>query len=268
MNAKELFQLGHLSEAVAELTKEIKAQPSDAHLRSFFFELLCFQGDYDRAAKQLNAIPTLTGKMETELGAAVYANLLKAERLRRDFFHGSGLPKFLMTPPEYIERYVLMIRRIGKEPAQAEALLSEAEESTPVFSGRMCDKDFTSFRDGDDRLTPILEVFQGADYLWLPFEQIKRLELSPPKKLRDLIWTNARIETSFGALNDFFIPVLYPDSHLCEDEGVKLGRKTEWKLVGERLVCGQGQRAFLVDDQELPILQVKSAEFQSMKPAP
>jgi type VI secretion system protein ImpE len=268
MNAKELFQLGHLSEAVTELTKEVKAQPSDPHLRSFLFELLCFQGDYDRAAKQLSAIPTLTGKMETELGAALYANLLHAERLRRDFFHGSGLPKFLMPPPQYVERYVVMIRRIGKEPLQAEALLSEAEDATPVISGRACDKDFASFRDGDDRLAPILEVFQGADYLWLPFEQIKRLELSPPKRLRDLIWTNARIETSGGALNDVFIPVMYPDSHLCDDEEVKLGRKTEWRLLGERLVYGQGQRAFLVDDQELSLLQVQSAEFKLVNPAP
>jgi type VI secretion system protein ImpE len=267
MNAKELFQLGHLSEAIAELTKEVKARPSDPHLRSFLFELLCFQGDFDRAAKQLAAIPTLTGKMETELGAALYANLLQAERLRRDFFQGRGLPKFLMPPPEYVERYVLMIHRIVKEPAQAEALLSEAEDVTPVISGRCCDKEFTSFRDGDDRLAPILEVFQGADYLWLPFEQIKRLELSPPKRLRDLIWTNARIQTSGGALNDVFIPVLYPDSHLSEDQEVKLGRKTEWKLVGERLVCGQGQRAFLADDRELSVLQVQSAEFQVQGPA-
>jgi type VI secretion system protein ImpE len=268
MKAKELFQLGHLSEAVAELTKEVKAQPSDPHLRSFLFELLCFQGDYDRAAKQLNAIPTLTGKMETELGAAVYNNLLQGERRRRDFFHGSGLPKFLRTPPGYIERYVLMIHRISQSSAQAAALLSEAEEATPVFSGRVCDKEFTSFRDGDDRLAPILEIFQGADYLWLPIEQIKRLELSPPKSLRDLIWTNARIETTGGALNDVFIPVLYPDSHLSDDEDVKLGRKTDWKLVGERLVCGVGQRAFLVDDQELPVLQAQNTEFQSVKLAP
>jgi type VI secretion system protein ImpE len=265
MDAEELFRLGHLGRAVVELTKEVKAAPADSHLRSFLFELLCFQGEYDRAAKQLNAISSLTGKMETELGAALYSNLLAAERIRQAFFRGEALPKFFTPPPDYIERYAVLVSKAVEDPSQAERLLAEAEEFTPSFSGKVGDAVFSAFRDADDRIAPVFEVFQGADYLWLPIGQVKQITIPVPRKLRDLIWINARMETEWANL-DVFMPALYPASHTSEEEEVRLGRKTEWSLLGEGIVVGRGQRIFLVDNQEIPLLQMQNAEFHSLQP--
>jgi type VI secretion system protein ImpE len=265
MDAQELFRLGYLGDAVAELTKEIKAAPADPHLRSFLFELLCFQGEYDRAAKQLSAISSLTGKMETELGAALYSNLLTAERTRQAFFRGSALPKFFTSPPDYIERYAVLVSKAAEDPSQAEKLLAEAEEGTPSFSGRACEAVFAAFRDADDRIAPVFEVFQGTDYLWLPIEQVKQIQIPAPRKLRDLIWINARITTEWANM-DVFMPALYPESYTSEEEEVRLGRKTEWCLLGEGIVIGRGQRVFLVDDREVPLLQMQNADFHSLQP--
>ncbi len=260
MNAEELFRIGRLNEAVEELTKEVKSSPADPRLRSFLFELLCFQGQFERAAKQLSALPSLTGKVEAELGSLLYSNLLQAERTRQAFFRGSALPKFFKSPPEYVQGYVLLVSQIAKDPSRAEELLAKAEEATPDFSGKAGEAAFLGFRDADDRVGPIFEVFQGSDYLWLPMEEVRRIQVSEPKNLRDLMWINARIETGWTHL-DVFMPVLYPASAESAVEEVRLGRKTDWSLLNERLVTGMGQRVFLVDDEEIPLLQLRQAEF-------
>ena len=56
MGAKELLDQHHLSAAISELNQDIKRHPTDARLRTFLFELLCFAGDYERAQRQLDVI--------------------------------------------------------------------------------------------------------------------------------------------------------------------------------------------------------------------
>ena len=56
MDAKQLFESGQLSEAISSLTSQIKSNPTDIGFRTFLFELLCFNGDWDRAVKQLDVI--------------------------------------------------------------------------------------------------------------------------------------------------------------------------------------------------------------------
>jgi len=56
MDAGELFKAGRLAEAVAQQLQEVKAHPADQARRVFLFELLCFDGDLDRARRQADAI--------------------------------------------------------------------------------------------------------------------------------------------------------------------------------------------------------------------
>lgn len=265
MKAKELLDAGRLSDAIEELNQEVKSQPANAHLRIFLFELLCFQGAYDRAQKQLDVIATQSGQVGTDLAVQVYRNLLQAEKTRQQVFQDGTLPKFFQTPPAYIDRYVVLAKKIQHAPDEIGEVLAQAEEMSPAVSGRMNDQAFASFRDSDDRVGPILEVFQGSDYLWLPWEQIKRLEISEPKKLRDLIWIHARIESHEQVLGDVFIPALYVFSHQHENDRVKLGRMTEWQSIAEQMVVGTGLRLFLVDEREFSLLGVRQLEFQPLE---
>jgi len=57
------------------------------------------------------------------------------------------------------------------------------------------------------------------------------------------------------------IPVLYSGSFRHPDEQVRLGRATVWNDVGENLMRGSGQRMFLIDDDEKPMLHCREIEF-------
>jgi type VI secretion system protein ImpE len=261
MTPRELLNAGHLGQAIQELTQQVKARPTDTSLRVFLFELLSFEGAWDRADKQLDVIATQADGAVAELAVQVYRDLIAAERVRRAVFHGDALPKFLLSPPSYIDQSVLLVKKMVAAPKEAVALLPAAEELYPALAGRFGDSLFSTFRDADDRLAPVLEVFHGADYVWLPLEQIGRLQVSEPKSLRDLLWARAKVETYEQSVGDVFVPALYVDTHTHADDQVRLGRMTNWQAIEDQLVCGAGQRVFLVDHEERSLLELRDVQF-------
>lgn len=62
MNATELLRAGQLNQAIQALGAELRDHPSDARRRTFLFELLCFAGEFERAAKHL---AVLAGRART-----------------------------------------------------------------------------------------------------------------------------------------------------------------------------------------------------------
>lgn len=261
MPIKELLNAGRLGQAIEELTQQVKGRPADTSLRVSLFELLCFAGALDRAGKQLEVIATQGSGMVAEVAVQVYRDLLAAEQSRRDVFHGNALPRFLLPPPPYIEAHVLMVKKMQDAPAEALALLPAAEEEFPALPGRIAERSFSSIRDADDRLGPILEVFHGADYVWLPLEQIKQFQVSEPRSIRDLLWARVKIETYDQSVGDVVVPALYVDSYRHPNDQVRLGRLTEWEMVQDQLVWGSGQRMFLIDDREVPLLELRDVQL-------
>lgn len=261
MTPRDLLNAGQLDEAVSAQTQEVKAKPADTSQRVFLFELLCFQGDYERALKQLDVIAAQGSGPDTELAVQVYRDLIAAERMRHQVFHDGALPKFFLSPPAYTDHYVLMVKKLVTSPSEAAHLLATAEEEFPAATGTFGDRAFTSFRDADDRMAPVLEVFHDGNYLWLPLAQVRRLQVTEPKKLRDTIWAHARVETGEGSVGDVFLPALYVDTHAHANAQVRLGRMTEWQAIEDQLVVGAGQRVFLIDDQEVSLLELRDVQF-------
>lgn len=264
MTFRELLDAGNLKSAIDDLTRQVKAKPADTSLRVSLFELLCFEGDLDRAGKQLEVVGTQATGPAGELAVQAYRDLLAAERARRDVFHGAALPKFLLPPPPYVEAHVLMIKKLQTAPAEGVLMLPDAEEQFPALAGRTPSQSFASCRDADDRIAPVLEVFHGASYVWLPLEQISHLQVSEPKSVRDLLWARARVETYEQSVGDIVIPALYVDSHTHRDE-VRLGRATEWQMIEEQLVRGTGRRVFLLDDKEVSLLELRDLQFEAAR---
>jgi type VI secretion system protein ImpE len=62
-------------------------------------------------------------------------------------------------------------------------------------------------------------------------------------------------------VGDVFVPALYVGSHGNEDDQVRLGRMTSWRAIEDQLVAGAGQRVFLVDDDEVSLLELRDVEF-------
>ena len=262
MTAKELFEAGKLSAAIEQLNQDIKANPRDSRSRIFLFELLCFSGDLQRAERQLDTIAQLSGDVNVEIGTQTYKNLLEAEKSRARFFSAGGQPKFLSKAPPYTHMHLEALTELRENrPAQVDKLLEESASSRAKVSGAVDGKPFSEFRDCDDLLAPFLEVALQREYAWLPIENIKSIEIAAPKKLRDLIWISAKIETRDAPLGEVFLPALYHGSSEQPDDNLKLGRMTDWKTIGEGICSGIGQRMFLIDQTEHPMLEIRKIEF-------
>src|SRR4051794_21601119 len=96
MNAKELLNAGKVREAEGALTAALRQNPTDTANRTFLFELLCFSGQYDRAAKHLGLLAQ-TSK-EAELGAVLYYSALHAEKMRHEMFKKKEFPQAAAKP--------------------------------------------------------------------------------------------------------------------------------------------------------------------------
>ncbi len=260
MTAEELLKAGHLSAAVEQLNQEVRARPTDIQRRTFLFELLCFAGDYPRAERQLDVLGHQSAM--AEIGVQVYRHILTAEQARQRLFSEGMQPNFVFSPPSYVHLHLEALHQLcNHQPAQALALLEQAQHSQASLKGSLARQPFTAWRDGDDLLAPFLEVIVHDKYVWFPFEQIKRLHILTPKRLRDLLWVPATLEAHIGPVGEVFLPVLYPDSHRHADDRVKLGRITDWTDMGGGVTRGAGQHLFFIDGQDRGILEVQDIEF-------
>src|SRR3954470_5813513 len=230
--AKDLFAAGRVTEAITVLNAWLRDNPADVPQRTFLFELLCFAGQYDRAEKQLSVLSQ--GSKEAQLGATLYYAALHAEKERNELFRSQAFP-----------------------PTQA----------PDDISGVLNDKPFTTFRDADPDIGARLEVYAAGAYLWIPFRHIASVAMVPPKHLRDTIWPSAMVQTgpSFkGAeMGQVIIPGIYPFSWKDPDENVWLGKSTVWGADEEGREYPSGQKVFIVDGEEFPLLEVRTLVFNS-----
>lgn len=222
-------------DAMKALSAELRDNPTDARRRTFLFELLCFAGEWERADKQLEVLGQ--AGPESEMGVLLYRSALFAERQRHDLFQRGELPP-------------------------------EQEDTEAERNGVVNDKPFTYFADADPRIGARLELFAAGNYLLLPIEHIASIQIPPPKRLRDLIWTPAAVRTtpSFkgSELGEVLLPVLAPFSWRHPEEAVRLGRMTVWeKTDGAGFQVPFGQKVWQVDDEDVPFLELRALEFNS-----
>ncbi|MBI4854915.1 MAG: hypothetical protein HY819_24210 [Acidobacteria bacterium] len=258
--AKALYQNGYLVEAIKELIQEVRNDPGNNWLRTFLFELLCFNGEWERAERQLKGLSIIGAKAET--GLLVYNNNIKAEIQRHKLFSNDITPKFLSTPPNYVSLQLTALTKLReKNYPETRNLLDNIALNQPNLKGKLNGKKFSSFVDYNDFFGNCLEVFLEDKYYWLPFENIQRLEIQPPKFLRDLVWIKAVVQLTNDTLAEVFLPTLYPNSYKHENELVRLGRMTDWQTLPNDIYLGYGLRTFLSDNKEKTILEVNELTF-------
>lgn len=258
--ALDLYKQGKLSATIEELIKEVRVNPTDTWLRTFLFEVLLFNGELDRAERQLKAISI--GDAKNELGLMIYENNLRAERMRQKVFNGEAMPEFLMETPKYINYYIEAIKALKAKNYQGiKKELAQAEKMIPALEGTLNGIPFQDFRDYYDLSAAYLEIFLQDRYIWLPFEQILSIDVKTPQHLRDLFWVQARIKTIDESIGEFFLPALYPNSYKHENELVRLGRLTDWAELSSHLYQGFGLRTFLVGNEEKTIFNLQTLEL-------
>lgn len=259
-----LLRAGRLDEAIDAQTAVVKARPTEADARYLLLALLGFAGQWDRAGRQLEALGHQDPKLAT--AARVYGGLLAAERERDAVYTEGGQPLVPPDAPAHVTaRLAALVAWREGNRAEVARQLEVAVDAAPILAGRFNGEVFDGLRDLDDLLGSVLEVFAGGRYLWLPLERVRKLEITPPAHLLDLLWLPAQIVDADSTAS-VHLPVLYPGSAHHADAEVRLGRRTEWHGEQE-LLRGFGQRvlAYLAaggELQEQSVLAVRSLELE------
>ncbi len=232
MDASALYKAGQLGPAIEALGIELRKQPTDAKRRTFLFELLCFAGEYDRAAKHLDVLAA--NGQDAGSGAMLYRAALHAQRTREEMFTRGELP---------------------------------LRSDLPSPAGTCNGQPFTSFVDEDDRIGANLEVFIAGSYTWIPFRYVESVALQPPTRLRDLLWAPAILRTTkdfrLQDLGQVLLPTLAPLSWKHSDDAVRLGRTTIWQEDPTHDAVPAGQKLFVAGQAEYPLLDLRDLRFHS-----
>ena len=232
MTPLALYREGKLREAIKALGEELRSSPMDAKRRTFLFELLVFAGEFDRAEKQLDILAGANA--DAAAGTLLYRSALYAERTRQAMFAN------------------------GETPAQKEESAHDGSWTGPSGTSTA----FGEMNDADPRIGPNLEVFIAGSYTWIPIHYLRKLEIQAPANLRDLVWAQARVETSsdfrLQDLGEVLLPVLCPLSYRHADEVVQLGREAAWEPDETYGQLPYGIKMMDVDGVDVPLLEIRS----------
>jgi type VI secretion system protein ImpE len=260
----DLFAAGRLGDALAAQTAVVRAKPTDVDGRFELAVLLCFAGELDRATAQLETLSLQNP--ELAVGTSHYRALILAEAERRAVHERGGAPLLPPDCPGYVEARLEALHALrASDPARAAAALERAEAETPALEGKLDGESFDDLRDHDDVLGPVLEIYAGGHYLWLPLERVRRLELAAPVRRLDLLWPSARLEDSSGAEANVHLPALYVGSHAASDGRLQLGQMTDWRDDQGVAFRGVGQKVLLARrgsrERELGLLELRDLEL-------
>jgi type VI secretion system protein ImpE len=262
MTAAEHFRDGRLDDAIAAQIEAVKSAPTDLGKRTFLFELYAFAGDLERAERQLKAIESQS--TEHSLATGAFRQCLEAEQTRRKVFAGEGEPEYIGEPPANVRYRAEALRLINEDRLEeARAKLADAAAQEADVIGSANGADFHSFRDADDLLAPLIEFYDGPMYCWVPLSQVRSFTLTPPKTPRDLLWNVCELTLNDDTVRSGVMPVLYANSHVSDDDVIRLGRQTDWVGFEGGPAFGQGMRTFLVDGEERGMLELKDVTLNS-----
>jgi type VI secretion system protein ImpE len=263
--AEQALRDGDPELALRLLTDQVRANPADAKLRVFLFQLLCVLGRWDRALNQLN----VAGELDASTLAMVqtYREALQCERLRAQVFTGEKLPMLFGEPEPWTALLLEALLREGRGEAEAaQTLRAQAFEQAPACPGTADGQAFEWLADADMRLGPLLEAVINGRYYWVPFSHLSQLRLEEPVDLRDKVWVPAQLQFRNGGETVALVPTRYADTDLAVPE-LALARRTEWREPRPGFFTGQGQRLLATEAGDLALLDLREITFADGEPA-
>jgi type VI secretion system protein ImpE len=255
-----------LSEEVGELQKRVRADASNAKLRVHLFQLLCMMGDWKRALAQLQVCAQLDAKAIPM--AQTYRETIGCEMYRMEVFAGRRVPQIMGKPPAWIGLLVEALRldALPGNAGGAADLRAQAMDDASAIASKVDNVQCEWLADGDTRLGPVCEVIANGQYYWLPFESCAAIKIEAPIDLRDLVWAPAELMLPNEGRVPAFIPTRYPETaqtlHVHADD-LKRCRVTEWTEHSADVWFGLGQRVWMSDIGEHPILDTREIHMPS-----
>lgn len=273
-----------LSDALSRAEVGVRARPQEAQARWLLFELLCVLGQWERALKQLQTWAGLSKDFDST--AHVMRGLIKAERQRMEVFAGRAEPAtiaaaFAGPPPAGAGDEPLDVRAsawmadlagalrlaasgeggaaeaLEASDAAREAALAQVPD-TPGISNLV--PAFQWIADADSRLGPVCEVVLIGAYRWLAFDDIRSLTKAAPERLLDLVWGEVDIVLRDGTSLKGYMPMRYP-VHEGDRDALLMARETVWHDAGRTGVYGRGQKMWMTDAGDMPLLDLRACRF-------
>ncbi len=265
-NAESALQQGEPAQALKLLQDGVRANPADARLRVFLFQLLSVLGQWERALNQLSVAAELDAAALPM--AQTYREAIRCESLRNEVFAGRKVPMIFGQPDTWLALLIESLLTAGKgDQAGAERLRQQAFDAAPASSGTLDGEAFAWLADADMRLGPVCEAVINGRYYWLPFANLRRIQFEEPADLRDVVWTPVHFEFVNGGESVGLIPTRYPGSELSAEPLVQLARRTEWLEALPGVFHGSGQRILSTDGGDKALMDVRLIEFDAVPEA-
>lgn len=256
----ELLKANDVDGALAALQDKVRADPSNAALRIFLFQLLCVTGEWKRAVTQL--------KLSAELDALAvpmaqtYREAIVCEVFREKVFAGEKAPLIFGEPQQWVADLIEALKALAAGNPQAAAdLRAKAYDAAPATSGTADGKPFAWVADADMRLGPVLEIIVNGKYYWLPFDAIDALKVDEPADLRDSVWTAVTLKLRNGGTCVGLVPTRYPGTAADPDGATRLARATHWTDAGRETFVGTGQRLLTTDQGDVALMDLRSIQM-------
>lgn len=251
---QQLLRQTKLTQALDTLIQLIKSNPKDAALRSSFIELLCIDGQLERADEQL--VQAIKLFPEFVSGASQIRHLLKGAQARLDFAKGRVTAQFLGGQDAQYEKLTQLNLAIYHNQEADIAHLSQELETlrTPsplTINGQA----YQDVRDIDDTLGGFIELFShSGNYYLAPMERLVYLNIRPASSLLESIWRPVEFEIEGGTEGEAHMPLTYLQA---DSSAHKLAKETDWLSVSYQDVFqGQGQKVWLADESAVAITSV------------
>lgn len=251
---------GDLAGALESAKALTRSDPASVKPRILLFQLFAINGDWQRAATQLDTAGGLSSEVSSLVGA--YRDMIRAELFRERVFAGRETPVIFGPPERWVASLLEALRLDGLgETTKAADLRAEALEAAPASPGALDGGRFEWIADGDQRLGPIVEASFGGRHHWVPLIRLRAIEIEAPTDLRDLVWAPAKLTFVNGGDTVALLPVRYPGTTAAADPALRLSRRTEWVERPGGSLIGLGQRMLITDTGETALLDARRVDL-------
>src|SRR3954471_11715686 len=246
MTVHDLLAEGRLADAVALQAAAVGAAPADPAARRLLVDLLAFAGRFDDALDHLARVET-DAPAWPEAARGLH-RLFRSERLRTVESRDPTI--FPDPPPEHAVRRLRGVKLLRRaRPEDAVKAIDGADAAAPAVRGFIDGRAFDGLRDADDRFGSVLEAFRGGEYLWVPWEAVRKVVLAPASALLDQLYRPATLTFRDGATAEVHLPLVYPASYRAEGE-FALGTETDHVCPDHGPTRCIGGKLLLLDEDD------------------
>lgn len=261
MTPQELFAQADLAGLHSQVATEIRTNPQLAEPRALFVQVLCLEGEWERAAAQADALLKLSPA--SALFCTTITRLIEAEQAREQVFAGTRAPEWSGAQPAYAADVCAALRAYGSgdTAAATAATLRVMDALEPAAATLDGDAPQPWLIDADARLTGVVEYLKDGHYCLVAQSDIKSMELAAPSHPVELLWPHVSITLRNGEVLVGRTTGRYPLTGTAKEPKLLMMQESAWLETADNLYQGSGQHCWATEEGVVPLLTVSRITF-------